>query len=176
MPGSPTKVLFDPRTREIIRGAEARTWIVLLVITTLVVAGGMGVLHYEWPIVDYARGACSRDAVLSDCVARTRTSLVVALVAGLLAAPLSILVYRRRPIRPTVTCERCGGMGWVLDLEPANGRCPRCGYPSFTYQAYVWQAFDATGGIRRIVEHDMSGADLIRRFHQTRRSALARYY
>ena len=172
----PQAVVFDSSTREVIRRAEARTWVVLLTAMTLVTAGGIAVLHYEWPVVDYSMGTCNPDAVLSDCVSRGRTSVVIGIVAGVVCAMLSVVVHRHRPIRPTITCDDCGGVGWVMDLEPRNGRCPRCAHHSFTYRAYVWRPYGVLGGIHRIVEHGMPGADLIRRFHLTRRSATNRYY
>jgi hypothetical protein len=174
---SETRVaLFDANTREIVRRAEARTWVVLLTTFTLIMSGGSAVLHHEWPILDYTLGSCSPDAVLSDCTSRGTTSVLVGIGAAILFALLSVVAHRHRIIRPTIMCEHCGGTGWVMDLEPRNGRCPRCAHDSFTYRAFIVQAHGDRGGVRRLVEHGMHGPELIRRFHETRHSAMTRYY
>jgi hypothetical protein len=168
--------LFDPKTREVIRRENRRTWVALLTVVTLLTGGGCGVMHHEIPLVDFIRGACDPAAAAVDCPSRLTTSYAVGVVFTVLFAAGSVVVYRHRPIRPTVTCESCGGVGWVMDLERLNGHCPHCGYDSFTYKAFIAHV-DADGpGLQRLVEHRMSGSDLLRRFHETRTSSTARYY
>jgi hypothetical protein len=129
--------MFNPSTREVIRRAESRTWVALLTSVTLLMGAGCGVLHHELPVVDYMRGVCEADAPAVGCAPRLRTSVAFGAAITIVFAMLSVVVHRRRLIRPTVTCESCGGVGWVMDLEPLEGRCPHCAHDGFTYRAFI---------------------------------------
>jgi hypothetical protein len=63
----------------------------------------------------------------------------------------------------------------VLDIEPSDGRCPRCAGDRFDYQ--IW--FGGGGAIgprlERFREHDVAGPDLVQRFRETRKSSTRRY-
>jgi hypothetical protein len=168
--------LFDPKTREVIRRENRRTLVALLTVFTLLTGGGCGVMHHEIPVVDFIRGACDPAAAAVDCPSRLTTSYAVGIAFTVIFAVVSVVVYRHRPIRPSVTCESCGGVGWVMDLERLNGHCPHCGYDSFTYRAIIVQPPIEGGGLRRVFEPHMNGSALIRRFHETRTSPTARYY
>jgi len=169
--------MFDPKSREAIRRSQAAVWIPLLAGVTLVCGSLIGVMHHEIPFIDFMAGNCDSNAAAVDCPTRFATSVAVAIAATLGLGGLSVLLYRKRPIRPTVQCEGCGGIGWVMDLEQFEGRCPHCGHDLFTYQTGVVEPDPVHGAMpRRVVEDHMRGSDLIRRYHETPKSAMNRYY
>jgi hypothetical protein len=173
----PEPRLFNPKSREAVRRSQASVWIPLLAILTLICGGLVGAMHHEIPFIDHMLGNCDANAAAVDCPTRFATSVGVGIAATLVFGALSVLLYRKRPIRPTVQCERCGGVGWVIDLEEFKGRCPHCGYDLFSYQTGTVEHDPVHGALpRRVVEDHMRGTDLIRRHRETRKSAMNRYY
>jgi hypothetical protein len=169
--------LFNVQSRDAIRRAQASVWIPLLAGTTILMGFLFGVIHHEIPFVDFALGNCDSSAAAVDCATRFATSVSVGAVATLVFAGLSVWLYLKRPIRPTVTCENCGGVGWVMDLESFNGQCPHCGRDQFTYQTGTVQPDPVHGAVpHRVLEHHMKGGDLIERYHATRKSSMNRFY
>jgi hypothetical protein len=167
--------LFDPATRDAIRRETSRVRWITLAICVPIMAGLLAVLHHEYPFLAYMTGACSRADYVYEC-ARAPYDALVGVLGFFVFAGFGAAAYRLWRISPTITCESCGGTGWVLDLEPRGGRCPRCGNGLFTYRATTASGNPDGPLLVRIVEHHRPGAELIARFHATRRSWMHRYY
>jgi hypothetical protein len=172
----PSTRLYDPRSATVIRAELARGRLLAFGITALVCGGLMAALHHELPFLAHWTGACSPDDYAYECQTRVRFDVVAGVITVALFAGFGLLAHRLGPIRPTLTCRNCGTRGWVLDIEPHHGRCPLCGGDRFDYQIWVGGAAAAGPRLEHIIEDDAAGADLVRRFQETRNSATDRYY
>jgi hypothetical protein len=167
--------LFDPATRDRVRRDVATGTIIVFVVFTLIAAGLVGVMHRELPFLARMTGQCSPGEYAYEC-----DTLAYDVVAGLIGFVLfgafAALAFRYRRIAPTVRCGSCGGRGWVMDLEPREGRCPRCGGDAFSYRT-VLAGSDGLGPVLRHVEEaHVAGTALVDRFRRTRGSLFDRYY
>jgi hypothetical protein len=167
--------LFDPATKDAILREAAPVLLTTLGIVVPVMAVLLAVLHHEYPFLAYMTGACSRADYVYEC-ARAPFDALAGVLGLVVFGGFGAALYRWRRMPPTITCEACGGTGWVLDLEPRGGRCPRCGHGLFTYRATTAHGNPNGPMLVRIVEHHRPGAELIARFHATRRSWMHRYY
>jgi hypothetical protein len=167
--------LLDPRTRERIRRETARGMIVVLGIAALVMAALAAVAHHEVPLLAYWAGACSPDELGYQC-SRLPWDLLSGAFALLALGGFLVVLYRRRRIPPTIVCESCGGLGWVLDLEAGNGECPRCGGTTFTYRNTFAGVLADAPHLQHVQETGMDGGFLVRRFRDTKNATFTRYY
>jgi hypothetical protein len=167
--------LFDPATRDRVRQDLARGTIVVFVVVTLMFGILSGVLHRELPFLARMTGQCGPDQYAYEC-----DTLAYDALAGFLGfmacGVLAAVVYRYRRIPATVRCESCGGRGWVMDLEPRDGRCPRCAGHFFSYRTNLPGAHGLGPVVHRVEEEHVEGHALVKRFRETRKGLFDRYY
>jgi hypothetical protein len=169
--------LFDPATRERVRRHQAGAMRFLVGFVALLGAWLGAGIHHEAPFLAWMTGACSRTGYAYECAVRGRFDVVAGALGLALAGGLTRLALRWRRIPPTVRCESCGRWGWVMDLEPREGRCPRCAGSRFHYRTRLAGVHAGGGPLLRLVEErDADGAALVRRWRETQKSALDRYY
>lgn len=164
--------LYDPHTADLIWAGERSSRCLIFGIATIFCGVCVGLFHDEWPFLAYWIGACSPADFAYECSSRGFYGVVagvgtVVLMGGLVVVFSHLL---HLPLQPTLTCRRCETSGWVLDIEPHGGRCPSCGGDRFDYRIY-FSAEDIFDD-----EDDVAGADLVRRFRETRTSLTRRYY
>jgi hypothetical protein len=151
--------LFDPESRARVRRRTQRSYAVAFGLTALVSAGLVGGLHTEEaPFLAYAFGHCAAGEPVWECdYPGALDWLAGGLALGILGLLCAFALCRRR-IAPTVTCNGCRRQGWILDLESADGRCPRCGHGSFRYRG-----LEGTGVpvVRIWREDEIPGRDLL---------------
>jgi hypothetical protein len=133
------------------------------------------VLHHELPVLAWAANVCSPEGYAYECP-RTPYNAAAGAIGLVLFAGVSLLAYRHRRIPPTVECRSCGGRGWVMDLEPREGRCPRCAGSRFTYRTRLASGGPLGPTVQVVHEPEADGAALVRRFRETRKSLFDRYY
>jgi hypothetical protein len=63
-----------------------------------------------------------------------------------------------------------------MDLEPRDGRCPRCAGQYFSYHTNLPGAHGPGPLVRRVEEEHVEGQALLKRFRETRKSLFDRYY
>jgi hypothetical protein len=117
-------------------------------------------LHTESPFLAYALSRCPNARFAAECdyePALDWMAGVLGLVGWLLFAGLLLAV--RRPA-PTIFCAGCDGMGWIADLVPTGGACPRCGRDEFDHRT-----FTSLGEAQPLVVdwERVPGAELLRR-------------
>jgi hypothetical protein len=61
---------------------------------------------------------------------------------------------------PTVLCRSCPGHGWILDLKPTQGACPRCGNDKYDYRRTTVGSANMPVSLDM---HDVSGSELVAR-------------
>jgi hypothetical protein len=127
--------LFNPRTRDAIRLRTGRDLRLILAGAAVVVGAMLGGAHYEEPLLPYLLGLCAPDVARGDCAYDHWLDVAAGLAATALFGAFFFVVYRLRPLRPTVSCRRCDGAGWIEDLRNSAGRCPRCSHDRFRYRA-----------------------------------------
>lgn len=173
---APKPPLYDADTANAIRRAQRGTHLFVAAFSSVLIGALVLGLHHELPFLSYWTGACSSQMYAYECPSRMSHGIVACVGAAIVAAALVVLLYRFAPIRPTLKCRSCGTWGWALDLEPHDGRCPRCGGDRFDYRA--WTVGGGGGGVRleQLREDDVAGIDLVRRFRETRSSLWQRYY
>jgi rubredoxin len=111
-----------------------------------------------------------------ECASRLLHGAVVGAGAAVLIGGLSLAGHRFGRIPPTLTCRRCGTSGWVLDIEPHGGRCPRCGADRFDYRIWFGGGNRLGPRLIRLREYDVAGAMLVQRFQETHGNWMRRYY
>jgi len=151
--------LFDSKSRAAIRAKTDRPYAIAFGVSACVMAGLVGGLHYEeLPFLAYWFDYCSPQQFVYDCHYPAALDWMAAGVTGVIAGIALAALFRFRRIRPTVTCHRCGSQGWILDLEQAAGRCPRCGHDRFRYRT-----LEGTGvPVVRIIDlEDVDAAELL---------------
>jgi hypothetical protein len=125
--------------------------------------GGLfAIAHAEAPLLAQLAGACEGVRYLSSCRYSPLYDVLAGLLGLLLCGGYVLLLFRtiRRVPAPTVYCQRCDGAGWVRDIEPTHGHCPRCGHDRFAYRYF---RAGPGPGFRVIVEPDVRGEALITR-------------
>jgi hypothetical protein len=166
--------LYDSQTGEVLRREASLGRLLVFGVVSLVSGGLFAAIHNELPFLAHWTGACSPDAYAYECEARPFWNAVAGVGVGLLMTAFSFTLHFKAPMRPTIRCRGCNTRGWVLDIEPTGGRCPRCGADRFDYRVVL--ARGGAGPLLRFVrENDVAGADLVQRFRETRTSALDRY-
>lgn len=168
------RVLYDEETGAILRREAAPGRLLVFGGATLVAGLLFGVLHHELPFVAHWTGACSPDDYAYECAARPFYDAVAGIGFTVLMGAFCFVLHQRAPMRPTITCRGCGTSGWVLDIEPTAGRCPRCGADRFDYRI-VLAGYGVRPTFAFVREQDVAGADLVERFRATRKSSLHRY-
>jgi hypothetical protein len=171
----PQRQRFDPRTEAILRAEQAPSRLVVFGLFSLVAGGLFAALHHELPFLAHWSGACSPADYAYECETRGFYDAVAGVAGTAVFGACAWLAHRLGPMRPTVTCTSCRTSGWVLDLEPHAGRCPRCGGDRFDYQIWFGDGTGRGPRIERFREQDVAGADLVRRFRETRKSSMRRY-
>ena len=168
--------LYDPRTGERIRAEQAPSRLLVFGISALVGAGLVAAAHHELPFLAHWSGACSPEDYAYECPARAPYDALAGVAALVIFGALAIAAHRFARFPPTLRCRRCGTSGWVLDIEPHGGRCPRCGGDRFDYRIWFGGGTGFGPLLERVHEEDQAGRDLVRRFQDTRKSATRRYY
>jgi hypothetical protein len=146
--------LFDLETRDRLRSQTARAtaWVFFgaSVIVGLLIWG----LHHEEPFVPYWLSICPRDVPRYDCEYSPWLDFLAGASAFGVFGLFVWITFKLRQIRPTVRCKRCGGRGWIVDLQSTAGHCPACGHDRFAYFtleangvqiARIWRIRDACG-------------------------------
>ncbi len=136
----------------------------------------IGGANHEEPFFAAWLGYCDGVRYLVECEYPPAidwiAGLVGALVIGLVVAPAIPLARRR--IRPTVFCRSCPGAGWIEDLVPRDGRCPRCGGSRFDHERTALDTLFAGESVfflpRRDRERDVAGSDLVARLRAGKRT------
>jgi hypothetical protein len=159
----------------VLRRESAPGRLVVVGIATLVCGVLFAALHHELPFLAYWTGACSPDDYAYECAARPFYDAVAGVAFTLSMGALALLALRYAPFRPTITCRGCGTRGFVLDIEPSAGRCPRCSNERFDYQIWFGGGGALGPRLERFREHDVAVADLVQRFQETRKSSTQRY-
>ena len=129
--------LFDPATRSAHDRRFGRGYRMAVPVVTLLVGGLVGGYHYEEPFLPYWLGVCGDGVDRADCVYRPVLDWLAGFGGALAFGLFALAAYKFRRIPPSVTCLGCGGRGWIVDLEPTGGRCPRCGHDRFRYLRVV---------------------------------------
>lgn len=168
--------LYDPRTAELLRREQAPSRAVVFGIAALACGVLVAAAHHELPFLAYWTGACSPEDYAYQCETRGRYGLALGVATTALFGALAALGHRYVHMRPTLTCRGCGTSGWVLDIEPHGGRCPRCGGERFDYRIWFGTGTGVGPRLERVIEGDRAGPELVRRFQETRTSATRRYY
>jgi hypothetical protein len=168
--------LFDAATRERVRHHQVRTHRIVIVFMAAIGAWLGAGIHHEAPFLAWTTGACPRAGYAYECAARGRFDVVAGALGLVLLGGLTKALFRWRRIPPTVRCLSCERWGWVMDLEPREGRCPRCAGSRFSYRTRLVGAHADAPFVRLFEEHDVDGAALVRRWRETRDSAFDRYY
>jgi hypothetical protein len=167
--------LFDPATRERVRRDGGRGTIAVLVVATLVLSGVAFGVHGEEPLLARMTGQCAPGQYAYEC--NTLAYDVLAGILGLIVFGTFVaLLYRYRRVRPTVHCESCGRRGWIMDLEPREGRCPRCAGSVFSYHTILVRTNGHGPVFLRVDEASVDGRALVQLFHETRKSRGDRYH
>lgn len=166
--------LFDQATRDRVRRDAAPAAMAAFAFIALLVAGLFAGVHHEWPIFSRMAGTCAPGQYAYEC-RHAGFDVLAGTLGGVAFGALSMVALRFRRIPPTVRCHSCDRVGWVMDLEAREGRCPRCGGSRFAYTIVV---VGPPGGVllRRHFEADVDGVTLVDRFRATRRSTMTRYY
>lgn len=171
---NPKLPVYDTNTANAIRQAQRGTHLAVAAFSSVLIGALVVALHHELPFLAYWTGACASGTYAYECPSRMSYSIAAGAGAAIVVGALVVLLYRVVPIRPTLRCRRCRTWGWALDLEPGDGRCPRCGGDRFDYR--VWAVSDDGRGVEQLREDDVAGIDLVRRFRETRKSLWRRYY
>lgn len=166
--------LYDAKTGEILRREAAPDRLLVFGGATLVAGLLFAVLHHELPFLAHWTGACSPEDYAYECAARPFYDVVAGVGFTVSMGVFCFVLHQRAPMRPTLTCRGCGTSGWVLDIEPTAGRCPRCGSDRFDYRI-VLAGYGVRPTFGFVREQDVAGADLVERFRETRKSSLHRY-
>lgn len=159
-------VLFNPRTREALRQRTGRDLRLILAGTGVVVAAMVGGFHYEEPFLPYLLDICAPNVSRGACAYNHWLDVAAGLAASAVFSAFGFGLYRLRPVRPTVSCRRCDGAGWIEDLLASAGRCPRCGNDRFRYRArlivpnYI-PTVDRYASIQTWAFDDVAGSDLL---------------
>jgi hypothetical protein len=165
---SRTGDLFNPATQERIRRKTnpGTKWAFLgsAVVVGLLVGG----LHYEESFLPHWLSICASDVAWYDCEYSGWLDVLAGAAAFIFFGAFVWIIFKVRRIPPTVTCEQCGGRGWIEDLEPTGGRCPRCAHDRFSYftleaagipVARVWNLRDTPG--RELLANKEANKDLL---------------
>lgn len=126
--------LFDPATQVWVR-RQTRTMVAAVLASAVLILAGLAAgLYVERPVLPYWLGICGAEVRQYDCEYDPALDAAVGLGTALLLGLAALALSKHRRVPPTVTCEACGGRGWIADLVPAGGRCPRCGHDRFRYR------------------------------------------
>ncbi len=147
--------LFDLDSRDRVRLATKRPFLIAFVVVALLIAGLVsGIHHDEFPFLAYLLSYCGDAERSFECTYPMALDWLAGGVALAVVGPALALVLKLRPIRPSVTCLVCKGQGWIMDLEKTGGSCPRCGHDGFRFVALegtrtaamrAWEINDARG-------------------------------
>jgi len=162
------RTLFNPATRDGLAGRYARRLGLMVAVVAVVSGGLIGGLHYEeLPFLADWLGYCDGAGFPAECEYPGRLDWLAGVaggvVMGFVLVPLVPLARRR--FRPSVFCRGCDGAGWIEDLVPTGGRCPRCGSDRFDFDSTELDPVFAFGSAfflpRRNRERDVRGAELV---------------
>jgi hypothetical protein len=128
-------VLFNSQTREALLRRTGRDFRLIFAGTTVVIGFMLGGFHYEEPFLPYLLDICAPDVSRGDCSYDHWLDVAAGLAGAAAFGAFLFIVYRLRPMRPTVSCRHCDGAGWIEDLQASAGRCPRCRHDRFRYRA-----------------------------------------
>ena len=134
-----------------------------------VLAGGMLFgAHTEMPFLADLAGACDGARYLSAWEYPPLFDWLAGFVGLFLTGLYCLLLFHVRSIPPpAVYCEGCDGAGWVRDLEPTRGGCPRCRGDRFTY---FGRSVPSGGALpfSTLVEPQVAGRALVERYRSHR--------
>lgn len=158
--------LYNARTQATIKRQAGRGMSAIFAGVSVLAGGLLLGGHMEEPILADALGACEGVELLVDCEYPAYYDWIAGLLGLVGMGLFAALMFRiRRAPLPTLFCEGCDGAGWVRDLEPAIGRCPRCRHDRFTFVERHAPSSSVASPIplHTVVEQHVRGRDLIDR-------------